>query len=97
MLARGIAWLAVVVAGFATLVGAVIIAGGNDCWSAFAFTMTTSGLSAGVLILGVLPSWLRYSKTRQPADWNTLQMAGYSFLVLVTEAVALQIIPQRGE
>ena len=97
MLVRGLAWLAIVLAGVATLVGAFIVAGGNYCWSAFAFTMMASGLSASVLFLGVVPSWLRYSRTRQPDDWTTLKMAGYSFLVLVTEAIALQIIPQRGE
>lgn len=94
---RGIAWLAVVVAGIATLVCVLIVASGNDCWSAFAFTMMTSGVSAGTLFLGVVPSWLRYRRTRQAADWKTLQLAGYSILVLIAEAVALQVIPQRGE
>jgi hypothetical protein len=97
MLVRILAWLAIVLACVATLWGALIVADGNYCWSAFAFTMMTSGLSAGVLFLGVVPSWLRYSKTRQPEDRTTLRMAGYSFLVLVVEAIALQILPQRGE
>ncbi len=97
MLNRGLAWFAVSLAGFATLLALMIFASGNDCWSAFAFTMMASFASAGTLFLGVVPSWLRYSKTRQPTDWTTLQLAGYSFVVLVIAAIALQVIPQRGE
>ena len=97
MLIRSCAWLAIAVASIATLVGTFIVASGNNCWSAFAFTMMASGLGAGVLFLSVVPSWLRYFKTRKPDDWITLKMAGYSLIVLVIEAIALQIIPQRGE
>lgn len=97
MLIRFLAQLAVAAAGLATLVAIMIVAGGNYCWSAFAFTMMASGISAGTLVLGVIPSWLRYSETRQADDRTTFQMTGYSFLVLVAEAVALQILPQRGE
>jgi hypothetical protein len=44
-----------------------------------------------------LPSWFRFRRTGQADDKTTLQLAAYSFLVLFAEAVALQLIPQRGE
>jgi hypothetical protein len=47
-------------------------------------------------LLVVVPGWCRYSKTRRPDDWTTFQMAGYALLILVSEAIVLQIIPQRG-
>ena len=97
MLVRGLGWLAAIVAGGATVVATLIVVDGNYCWSAFAFTMMTSGVSVATLVLGVLPSWLRFRKTRHADDKATLRLAGFSFLVLVAEAVALQVLPQRGE
>ena|SRR5437899_309088 len=97
MLVRVLAWLAAVVAGGATVVAVLIVADGNYCWSAFAFTMMASGLSAGTLFLGVLPNWLRFRRTGQANDRTTLQLAVCSFLILVAEAVVLQFLPQRGE
>jgi len=94
---RILARLAVVVTSIGSLFWVLVLADGNYCWSAFAFTMMACGVSAGILFLGVVPTWLRYSKTKQLDDKTNLRLAWYSFLVLVAEAVALQILPQRGE
>ena len=97
MLVQGLSWLTVILTGLATLVWVFILVGGNYCWSAFAFTMAASSVNAGAMLLAILPGWLRYSKTREPEDWTTLQLAGYSFLILLGETILLWILPQRGE
>ncbi|HEY2252331.1 MAG TPA: hypothetical protein VGH74_14760 [Planctomycetaceae bacterium] len=74
-----------------------IVAGGNYCWSAFAFEMCAGGVGFGNLVLGVFPSGILYLKKRERRDRTSLVLAGCSFLVVLFEAISLEMIPMRGE
>jgi hypothetical protein len=91
------AWLAAILTVLATLVCAAIIADGNYCWSAFAFTMVTLPLGGGTLLLGVIPSSVLYFKNGQRRDLKSLWLTGISLAILFGEAILLNIMPMRGE
>jgi hypothetical protein len=90
-------WLVVILTVIATVVWVMIVADGNDCWSAFAFMMVTSSLACGVLVFGVVPCICLYLKNKQSRDFKSLWLAAGSCVVLALEAGLLQILPMRGE
>jgi hypothetical protein len=60
-----LSWLALVVCFPITAIWVRIVADGNNCWDAFAFTMVTASLGAGWLLIGLLPSGILYP-TEEP-------------------------------
>jgi len=96
-LVLSIAWLAAAVAAVATVAWIGIVADGNYCWSAFAFSMCFEGTNVGILLRGVIPSCVRYFRTRDRKDLTSLRLAACSFVVLLAEIVALTITAMRGE
>ena len=98
-LVQGASWLSAILTCLATVWWAVIVAGGNYCWDAFAFALGVAMPLGGVtLVSAVVPSGILYFRTRQRRDGMSLLLAGCSLLVILTEAMLLNfIIPQRGE
>jgi hypothetical protein len=92
-----VSWLAAALAVLLTVVWVGIVADGNYCWSAFAFTMSVVPLSGGILLLGVIPSGILYFRKGQRRDRMSLLLAGCSFIVVIVEITSLWIIPMRGE
>jgi hypothetical protein len=97
MIVHWASWCAVIVTGLSTVAWLEIIADGNYCWSAFAFTMMATSLGGCTLLLGVIPSSVLYFRKKQPRDLRSVWLTGCSFVILVGEAVILQVIPMRGE
>src|SRR5258708_3543114 len=93
-----LSWLAVVPTVVATVLWIGIVADGNYCWAAFAFSVCLGPLNVGILLLGVIPSSVRYYRTRERRDLTSLRLAGGSFGILLVEMIfLLEIIPMRGE
>lgn len=92
-----VSWLAVVLAAVATVWWIVIVADGNYCWAAFEFEMCLGTSNVGILLLGVVPSSVRYFRKRDRRDLTSLRLAGGAFVVLLAEIILLEIIPMRGE
>jgi len=90
-------WLAAIFAVLATLGWAMILADGNYCWSAFAFTMMAVSLGGVTLLVGVIPSSVLYYQNRQRRDLKSLWLAGCSLVILFGETVLLHIMSMRGE
>lgn len=92
-------WLAAVLTVLASVLWAMIVAGGNYCWSAFAFTMGIAlPLGIGTLLLGVVPSAVLLIRTRRRRDYISLMLTATSFLAVVIEALLMNfVITQRGE
>jgi hypothetical protein len=92
-------WLAAVLTVAATAYWIAIIADGNYCWAAFAFTMGMAApLGGSTLVLVLLPSATLYIRDKQRRDLKSLWLATGSILALVIEAVLVCcMIPQRGE
>ena len=92
-------WLAAVLTVAATAYWLAIIAGGNYCWSAFAFTIGIAApLGGATLVFALLPSANLDLRNKQGRDLTSLWLAAGAILVLVIEAVLVCcVIPQRGE
>ena len=92
-------WLAVVLTVAATAYWLAVVADGNYCWSAFAFTMGMAApLGGGTLVLALIPSANLYLRNKQRRDFTSMWLAAGSILALVIEAVLVCcVIPQRGE
>jgi hypothetical protein len=90
-------WLAVVLAAIITPWWVQIVNGGNYCWDAFAFWMMASMFCGGTLLLGVIPSGILCFRGGRRRDWISLFLAGSSLLIVLAEAIWLNVIPQRGE
>jgi hypothetical protein len=96
-MSKFLSWLAVVVAAVATVLWVGLVARGNYCWGAFAFTMLASQLGGGILLFGVIPSGVRYLRTRQRGDLMNLLLAGGSLAAVLVETASVWVIPQGGE
>lgn len=98
-LVHGVSWLAAILTVAATAYWIVIIADGNYCWSAFAFTLGIAlPLGGGILFLGVVPSTCLYLQARPRRDLISLAVTGCAFVILLVETIVINfIIPQRGE
>jgi hypothetical protein len=92
-----VSWLAVVLAAVATVWWIGVVADGNYCWAAFGFEMCLGTSNVGILLLGVIPSGVRYYRKRERRDLTSLWLAGTAFVILLTEMILLEIIPMRGE
>jgi len=90
-------WLAAILTGLVTVFWVMIVADGNDCWAAFAFTMMAISFGGGILVLGVAPSIALYLRKKQREDLLSLLLSGCSLVTVLIEAGSLFIIPQRGE
>lgn len=92
-------WLGLIFTVAATAYWLAVVADGNYCWSAFAFTIGMAlPLGTTLLLLGVIPSAALYLRSKQRRDWISLVLTGCAFAVLLAEVVAVNfIIPQRGE
>src|SRR5262249_27336021 len=63
-------WLAAILTVAATAYWVAVVAAGNYCWSAFAFTLGMAlPLGSGILLFGVIPSAGLYLRARQRRDW----------------------------
>lgn len=92
-----VSWLAAGLAVLLTVVWVGIVADGNYCWSAFAFTMGMVPLGGGVLMLAVVPGSILYLRRRQRTDLASLLLAAGSLVAIFVETALLWIIPMRGE
>jgi hypothetical protein len=94
-----LSWLAAILTGLASAAWIAIVAQGNYCWSAFAFTMGMAApLGGGILVFVVLPSAAHYVRTKRSQDRDSFLRATGSFLTLVVEAVLVSCVtPQQGE
>lgn len=93
-----LSWMASVVAALATAWWIAIVLDGNYVWATFAFTMMAGSVCVGVLLLAVLPATVLYFRAKQGRDAVSLLLAGCSFVVVLVEAVLLNlVIPMRGE
>ncbi len=90
-------WLVPILTAVATSCWIYIVADGNYCWSAFAFTMVAVSLAGGTLVLGVVPCLVLYLKQKQGRDLQSLWLAAGSCVVFAVEAALLNILPMRGE
>ena len=90
-------WLDAVLAAVITVYWIGIVHDGNYCWAAFAFCMMASMFCGGTLLLGVIPSSVLWVKSKQRRDWISLLLTGCSFVIVLVEAIWLNVIPQRGE
>jgi hypothetical protein len=96
-LVHGASWLAAVLAAVFTSWCVHIVGGGNYCWDAFAFGMMASLVCGGTFLLGVIPSAILCFRGARRRDWISLSLAGSSLLIVLAEAIWLNVIPQRGE
>ena len=92
-------WLAAILTTVATAYWIVIIADGNYCWSAFAFTLGIAlPLGSGILLFGVVPSIFHCIHTRHRRDRISLALTGGAVVILLVETIVVNfIIRQSGE
>jgi hypothetical protein len=96
-MSKFLSWLAVTVAALVTALWAVLVARGNYCWGAFAFTVLAAQVGGGIVLFGVVPTGVRYLRTRQRGELMNLLRAGGSFAAVLVETALLWVIPQGGE
>jgi hypothetical protein len=90
-------WLAAILAAVITVYWIAIVHDGNDCWAAFAFCMMASMFCGGTLLLGAIPSGILCLRGSRHRDRISLLLTGCSFVIVLVEAIWLNVIPQRGE
>jgi hypothetical protein len=89
--------LTVAAAVVLTVVCGLIVADGNDCWSAFGFTMSAGFFDAVMLLFAVIPSSILFARNRQRRDLIGLLLAGCSFVAVLAQIILLNALPMRGE
>jgi hypothetical protein len=84
---------ALAVAALVTAWWLSILENGNYCWTAFRFIMTTGIMSTlGLLSTGIVWFLLKPGDGKKGAFWVAV-----SFAIMLVEAIALSILPMKGE